>query len=83
MPGDRLSLTVRVSCQIHFVCLFHQLAQVGQNVSLSTDRDIFGFEIMFHIDTQLTLGQIPHMAIGCGHLVIRPKKFFYCLNLCR
>ena len=43
MPGNRFSLTVRVSCEIYFICLFCFFSQTCQQFSLSPDRNIFDF----------------------------------------
>ncbi len=83
MPGDGLPLPVRVGGQIDLVGLFHFLAQARQHIPLPPDGDILWLEVVFHIDSQAALGQIPHMAAAGRHLVIAPQYFFYCLHLGR
>ena len=70
MPGNGFSFTVRVSCEIHFVRFLRRLTKGGKNVSLSSDGDIFRFIVIFHVHSQLAFGKIPHMTVGCSHLVI-------------
>ena len=83
MPGNGLSLTVRVSCKINLICLLGCLAKLGKQLALSTDGNVFRLEIILHIYSKLTLGKITHMAVGSLHIIICPKKFLYCLYFCR
>ena len=47
MPGDCLSLTVRVRCQIDLICLFYFFAKLCKHISLSSDRNIFCVDTLF------------------------------------
>ena len=83
MPGNRFSLTVRVSCEIHFICFFHFFAKIREDISFSSDSNVLRFKIMFHINPKLTLWKIAHMSVGSCNLIIFSQKLFNCLHLCR
>ena len=61
MPADRLTFTVRVSCQIDFIRFLRFLAKRRKNISLTADRDVLGLVVIFRIKPHLALGQIPYM----------------------
>ena len=82
MPGDRLSLPVRVGRQIDPVRLLHFLAQLCQDFSLSADRNIFWLIVVLYINSKLTFGQISHMPVGSVYLIAASQEFFNCLHLC-
>ena len=69
MPGDRLTFTVRVSCEVNLGSIARFLADTGQNIAATTDCNILQFEIVVHIHANLTLGQIADMALRCLHLI--------------
>ena len=83
MPGDSLSLAVRVSRQVNLLGLLHFLAKLGQHISLSADGNILRLIVVFYVNAQLALRQISHMSVGGVHLVIGAQKFFYRLHFCR
>ena len=83
MPGNRLSLTVRVSCEIDLICFFHFFPEFRKDIALTPDRDIFRFIIIFHINSELALRKISHVSVGRVHLICASQEFFNCFNLCR
>ena len=82
VPGNGLSLAVRVRCKENFIRLFRFLAKRSQNFSFSTDRDIFRLIIMLRIKAELTFRKITDMACRSHDLIILAQKFLNCLNLC-
>ena len=70
MPGNRLSLTVRVSCQIDLFSLLYFLSQICQNITFASDRNIFGFIVMLHIKAKLTFWQITNMSVAGSNLIV-------------
>ena len=83
VPGDRLSLAVRVRCQIDPVRLFDKLAQSRQELALAADGDVLGLVIVLDVDPHLALGQVADVSVGRGHLVAGPQKFLDRLYLGR
>ena len=83
MPGNRFSLTVRVSCEINFICFFYFLPKLRKDISLAPDRNIFRFIIIFHINSELALRKISHVSVGRVDLICASQEFFNCFNLCR
>ena len=83
MPGDGLSLAIRVRCEIDVVCFLDLLAESGQHISLSPDGDVLRFVIILRIKAQLAFGKIPHMSAGGVHGIVGSQEFFYCFHLCR
>ena len=74
MPGNRISLPVRVGCEIDFFCFFDLFAEVRQDVTLAADRDILRFVIMLHINAELALGKVTHMPVTGCYLIVRPQE---------
>src|SRR5215470_17449241 len=62
MRGDGLAFAVRIRRQINVVGRERQLLQLGQDLFFTRDDDVFGFEFVVDIDTEIALGQIFHMA---------------------
>ena len=83
MPGNRLSLAVRVRREINFICLFNPFPKVCEKFSLSADRYIFRLKIMFDVNAHLALGQISDMPLAGSHIVSGTEKFSDRLYLCR
>ena len=83
MPADCLSLAVRVRCEINAVRLFHFLAELREDLSLAADGDVFRLIVVIHVDPQLGLRKIPHMALACVHGIIAAEELFDGLYLCR
>ena len=69
MPRNRLSLTVRVSCEIYLICLFYFFTKLRQQFSFSTDGNILRLKIIVYINSKLTFRQIPDMSIGRNDFV--------------
>ena len=81
MPRNRLSLTVRVSCEIYLICLFYFFTKLRQQFSFSTDGNILRLKIIVYINSKLTFRQIPDMSIGRNDFVWTSQKFFNCRRL--
>ena len=73
VPGNGLTLTVRVSCQIHGAHRSSILLQLLYKFLLATDRDILRFEILLQVYTHFAFGQIPEMAHAGFYNIIRPQ----------
>ena len=50
MPGDCLSFTVRVRCEIDLICFFCFFTEFCKKLSLSSYRNILGFKIIVYIN---------------------------------
>ena len=81
MPGNGLSLAVRVGCEIDAGCIFGFLFDAGQNVAPAADGDVFHFKIMVRVHTQLRFGQIAHMALRGLHVIALAQEFLNRLGL--
>ena len=55
VPGNGLSLTVRVRCEINLVCFLHFFSKLCQNISFSANRNIFWFIIMLSVKSEAAL----------------------------
>ena len=83
VPRNCLSLTVRVSCQIHALNLFSGFSEIGNYGFLALQRHILGLKIVIDIYTHFAFGQVPQMAHAGLYLIIRAQIFSYGLRLCR
>ncbi len=83
MPGNRLALAIRVSCQKDLLTLFGRSLQVRNNAFFPLHRDILWFEICLQIHPQLTLGQVSQVPHTGFDLIIRPQIFSNGLRLGR
>ena len=70
MPRNGFSFTVRVSCQIDLICLFDLFSQLGKDIALAADRNIFWLIVVLYINTELAFRQIAYMSARSIHLVI-------------
>ena len=70
MIGDRFTLTVGVSCKIHFVSFLYFFSKLCEYISFSSDRYIFRFKIIININAHLAFRQITHMTIRRNHFII-------------
>ena len=70
MPGNRLTLTVGVRCEIYFFRFFHFLTQIGKDISFTAYGNVFRFVIVFNINSHTALGQVPDMSVAGRHFVI-------------
>ena len=53
MPGDSFTLSIRVSCEVHFLGAYILVSQFLNNFLLIIHVDIRRCEITAHIDTEL------------------------------
>ena len=58
------------------LCFFTKFCQ---NISFSSDRNIFRLKIIFRANSHLTLWKIPYMTIGSHNFIICTKKLFNCI----
>ena len=83
VPGNSLSLTVRVGCEEYLVSALRFLLKFLNNVALTTDIYIVRLEVVFNVNSERTLGQITNVTLRCNNLIVRTKVAFYCIGLCR
>ena len=83
MPGDGLSLPVRVGGQVDLARPLGRLLQVADDVLLALDGLVVRDEAALDVYAQLALGQVPHMAHGRLDLVSRTQVFADGLGLGR
>ena len=82
VPGDSLSLTVRVGCEINFVRLGNHSFKLLDELFFALDHCVFRGKIVLYIDAQLRRREVTDMTHGSGDIVAVAEIFFYCLNLC-
>ena len=75
VPGNGLSLAVRVGCKIDHVRAFSRLLQITDNILFALDGFVDRLEIMLQIHAQGTLGQVPEMAHAGLHCEILAQIF--------
>ena len=83
MPADGFALTVRVGCQQNAVGLLGFCLELLDELGFIFDIDVLGGVVMFHVDAQLGLRQVPDMAHAGRDLVILAQIFANGLRLCR
>ena len=83
MPADCLSFAVRVCCKVDLGSVFCFLADPAENITASTDSDVFQIKIMININTQLALGQITYMSLGSFNLISFSQIFSDGFCFCR
>ena len=67
MPGNRLSLTVGVTCQIYMIAFFREVLQLLNDCAFVTADLVGRLEIILNIDSQTTLAacrKITYMSFG-------------------
>jgi hypothetical protein len=69
VPGDRLSLAIRVGGDEHFARILRRALQVGDRLLLAGDRHELGLEALVDVDAELLLGQIHDVPDGSAHAV--------------
>ena len=81
VPGDGLSLSVRVGGQIDTLAVLGGLSQLRNGLFLILNILIVRLE-GGHVHAQLALGQVPHVAHGRLHLIVRSQIFSngFCLS---
>src|SRR5437660_11077941 len=62
MGGDGFAFAIRIRRKVDVVGRERQLLQLGQNLFLPRNDDVFGFEIVFDVDTEAAFGQVFHVA---------------------
>ena len=70
VPGNGLSLAIRVGCEENFVRVLGFLLDFLDDVALAADVDIVGGEIVFDIHTQGALGQVADVTYRSDYLVV-------------
>ena len=75
MPRDRLSLAVRVSCEVDVLCSLGCAAQLGDDRGLAGQWLIVRFKIVLQIDAHLALGQVAQVAHAGLDAIIRAEIF--------
>ena len=83
VPRNRLSLAVRVGCEIDAVAGIRHLFELTDQRRLTGNVHITGLEAVLHIHTQQSLGQVADMAHRGHDLVIAAQIFLDGLRLCR
>ena len=83
MPADGFALTVRVGCQQNAVGLLGFCLELLDELGFILDIDVLGGVVMFHVDAQLGLRQVPDVAHAGRDLVILAQIFANGLRLCR
>ena len=83
MPGDCLSLTVRVRREKDLTCLFSLGTKLLDNVTLASDIYIMRLKAVLYVNSESALGQISYMSLGGNNLVVRTKISFNCVSLGR
>ena len=73
MPGDGLTLPVRVGGQIDLAAALGGLLQVADHIFLPFDGLIIGDKAVLNVHAQLALGQVPDMSHGGHDLIARPQ----------
>ena len=82
MPGDCLSLAVRVGCQIDFSGSLRLFFEFLDQIALPADRNILWLKIVFHVDAQFALRQVSDMSDRSNDLIGRAQIFAdgFCLG---
>ena len=62
MPGNRLALAIRVTCEIDFIRILGIFFERLDEVALATDVDVFRLELVIYVDAELALRQIAQMS---------------------
>ena len=83
MPADGFALTVRVGCQQNAIGLLGFCLELLDELGFILDIDVLGGVVMFHVDAQLGLGQVPDVAHAGRDFVILAQIFANGLRLCR
>ena len=83
MPADGFPFTVRVSCEIYFVSSLRIFTKFAQKFPLPADRNIFGFKVIFKIDTQLAFRQVTDMTHRSLNLIVAAQEFADRSRFCR
>ena len=82
MPGDCLTLAVRVSREVDLGGAAGLLADAVENLAATADGDVFRLEAVFHVYADLRLGHVAHVPLRGFDLVTPAQKFADGLGLC-
>jgi len=63
MPGDSLSLSVRVGCKENRSSTFGFLLKLLDKITLTADVDIMRLKSVFNINTESALGEIANVTL--------------------
>ena len=66
MPRNRFSLAIRVGCKHDMLCVLCFFAYFFDNFASSAKGNIFGFKVVFNINTKLAFRQIANMPVRCN-----------------
>ncbi|MPM90936.1 hypothetical protein SDC9_138059 [bioreactor metagenome] len=83
MPGDGLSLAVRVGSEVDFFSPLRLFFELADQLSFSANRNIVGLKVVVDIDSQLAFGQVAHMPHRGDDTIVVPQIFPYGLGLGR
>ena len=83
MPGNGLTLSIRVSREIQRVCLSQGLDNGSYVFFIALDDLVFHREAIFRIDCALLGHKVADMAIRSQYLEILAEILLYSLRLCR
>ena len=75
MPGNRLSLAVRVGGKIDLFGVLRFLSDLFEDVAPAAQGDILGLKAVVDVHPGLALGKIAHVTVGSDHLVMTAQKF--------
>ena len=83
MPGNGLSLTIGIACEIDLVGIFRVLLERLDELALAAYIDVFRCEVVLDVDAELTLRQVAQMPHGGAHHVLSSQIFLDGLGLGR
>ena len=73
VPGNGLSLTVRVRCKKDLACILGFLLQLLDYVALAADIDIMRRKAIFHVNSKTALGKVADMPLGGNYFIARAE----------
>ena len=62
MGGDGFAFAIRVRREVDVVGRERQLLELGEDLLFPGNDNVFGFEIVFDVDTETAFGQVFHVA---------------------
>ena len=76
VPGDGLSLPVRVGGKEDLGGVFGLLFEVLDGIAFAADIDIMCFKVIFDIHSKCAFRQVTHVADRCNHFVVGTEIAF-------
>ena len=73
MPRDGFPFSVRVSCDIYFICVLCFLFHFRNERAFALDVDIFYLEIVLRVDAETAFRQISDMTLARNDFIIAAK----------